>query len=194
MKITFTKLFYLIALIGFTLTAKAQYAPVADTLRLSIGVDAATLNGTFANSYKFGLGASIQADFPLSNRFYLTANTGVNSFFAADPSTSNPMTIEGLKQANMDYAPLKIGIKYLLIRTFYVQAEGGEAFLLNKSAVYGLNSTGYTYAGQMGIIFKLHKKNYIDAGFRYEGVQSFYGSGTYNTFFALRAAYAFNLK
>ena len=194
MKITFTKLIYLIALISFTLTAKAQYSPVPDTIRYSIGVDAGSPNGGFSNSYKFFAGASLQVDFPLTERIYITANGGYNTLFAAANSSSNPMSIQNVSQANMSYAPIKIGFKYLLIRSFYIQAEGGESLLLNKSAVYALNSTGITYAGQMGIIFRLKQKTYIDAGIRYEAVQSFYGDGGYNNFFAARIAYAFNLK
>ena len=194
MKITFTKLIYLIALISFTLTAKAQYSPVPDTIRYSVGVDGAFPNGTFGTEYKYGLGASLQVDFPLTERIYITGNAGFDNFFAAAASTSNPMTIINVPQVNMKYTPIKIGFKYLLIRSFYVQAEGGETLLLNKSAVYGLNSTGLDYAGSMGIIFRLKQKTYIDGSFMYEAVQSFYGDGGYNNYFAFRIAYAFNLK
>jgi hypothetical protein len=194
MKITLQKLIYLIAFISFTLTAKAQYSPVPDTLRYSIGLDGGAPNGSLGDSYKFLAGVSLQADFPMTERIYITANLGYNMLAANTNSPSNPQAIVGLVQPNLSYVPLKIGFKYLLIRSFYVQVEGGESLLLNKSAVYGLNSTGLVYAGQMGIIFRLKQKSYIDAGIRYEGTQSYYGDGGYNTFFGARVAYAFNLK
>jgi hypothetical protein len=193
MKITLQKLVYLLAFVTFTLAAKAQDSAVPDTLRLSIGIDGSYPQSSFANSYTFGVGGSLQLDLPITTKLYATANAGY-SVFSPNNNGSNPEAIVGVNLSAMSVAPVKIGLKYFLIRTFYLQAEGGETLLLNKSAVYGLNGNGLTYAGQMGILFKLNKnRRYIDGGIRYERQQSFYGDGHYNTFLGFRVAYAFNL-
>jgi len=93
----------------------------------------------------------------------------------------------------MNLVPVKVGLKYFLIRGFYIQAEAGESLLLNKSAIYAINNYAFTYGPQMGIVFKLHHHNYIDGGVRYERSQSLYGDGKYNNMFAVRVAYSFNL-
>jgi hypothetical protein len=193
MEITFKKVLILLAFISFTLGAKAQYSAVPDTLRLSVGLDAATTSGNFGTEYKFGAGVSAQLDLPLTEKFYFTANAGYTNFFASNSST-NPLYIQGVKSANMSVAPVKLGIKYFLIRTFYIQGEAGESFLLNQTALYAHYSADFTYAGQMGILFRRKQKSYIDAGIRYQNTQSFYGDGKFDKIWAARVAYAFNLK
>jgi hypothetical protein len=190
---TLKKIIYLIALIGFSFSAKAQYSAVPDTTRVSIGLNGGTMDGPIGQQYKFNIGASLQVDVPYSEKLYFTGNAGYTNF-SPNNSTfgNNPEAIQGVVLANMQVAPVKVGIKYFLIRTFYVQGEVGETLLLNKSAIYGLNSTAFTYAPQMGILFKLQHKSYIDAGVRLERFQSYYGDGSYNTFLGLRVAYAVN--
>jgi len=193
MKITLKKIIYLIAFIGFTFSAKAQNTAVPDTARLTLGLDLGKPSGNLGNSYKFDLGASLQYELPLTEKFYFTANVGFDSYFPNNNVVNNPIGLENVAPANMDLIPLRVGIKYFLIRTFYVQGEVGESYLLNKSAVYGLDSFGLTYSPQIGLLFKLHNRKYIDAGFRYEWQQSFYGDGGYNHMLALRVAYGLNL-
>jgi hypothetical protein len=190
------KLFYLIAFLGITLSAKAQYSAVPDTARISIGVDGDYPTAAFSNAYSGGVGASAQVDVPITEKLYATANGGFDVFFPNNANiTTNPEAIVGYSLPSMHLVPVKIGLKYFLIRTFYIQAEAGETFLLNKSVIgiNALNSTGFTYAAQMGILFKLKKKSYLDVGFKLQRVQSFYGDGSYNNFLGLRIAYAFNL-
>jgi hypothetical protein len=193
MEITFKKGLVLLAFICFTLGAKAQYSAVPDTSRLSIGIDGAATSGGFKDQYKGGLGASLQYDLPITDKFYFTANAGYLNLFANNGS-SNPNYIIGVKSSNMSVAPVKVGIKYFLIRTFYIQGEVGEGFLLNKNAVYALNSTALTYDGQMGILFRHTKRSYIEAGIKYQLLQSYFGDGNYGIMWGARVAYAFNLK
>jgi hypothetical protein len=94
----------------------------------------------------------------------------------------------------MNVAPFKIGLKYYLIRTFYVQAEAGETILLNEAAVYGDYNSAFTYSPQMGILFKLKHRQYIDAGIRWQRTQSFFYSTSGNSIWGVRVAYAFGLK
>jgi len=193
MEITFKKAFVLLAFICFTVAAKAQYSAVPDTARLSFGLDGAFSSGGFKDQFKAGIGASVQYDLPLSEKFYVTANAGYLDLFANSTST-NPNYILGVKSSDMSVAPVKVGLKLFLIRTFYIQAEAGESFLLNKNSVYALNSTAFTYDGQMGILFRRTQKSYIDAGIKYSLQQSYFGDGNYSIMWGARIAYAFNLK
>jgi len=147
----------------------------------------------FKNSYNYGVGASVQLDIPLSTVLYVTGNVGY-TMFSASNSSSNPQYIVGVKTPNMSAAPLKLGLKFYLIRTFYIQGEAGETLLLNRTAVYGIDGSAFTWAPQMGILFKLRNHNFIDGGVRWQKTQSFYGDGNYNTFWGVRVAYGFNLK
>jgi len=193
MEITYKKGLVLLEFICFTLGAKAQYSAVPDTSRLSIGIDGAATSGGFKDQYKGGLGASIQYDLPLSDHLYVTANAGYLDFFANNGNT-NPNYIVGVKSANMGVVPVKLGLKLFIIRTFYIQGEAGEALLTNKNAVYAINSTAFTYDGQMGILFRRTKRSYIEAGIKYQLQQSFFGDGNYGIMWGARVAYAFNLK
>jgi hypothetical protein len=187
------KIFILIAFISFTYIAKAQYSAVPDTARISIGPDISAPTGNFADQYKIGIGASLQADVPITPSFYVIGNVGYTMFSANNTST-NPQYILNVKSANMNVAPLKLGLRWYLIRTFYIQGEAGETFLLNKAAVYATDGSAFTWAPQMGILFKLKSKNFIDGGIRWQKTQSFYGDTKYNTFWGFRVAYGFSLK
>jgi len=193
MNITFKKLIVFIAFISISFAAKAQYSAVSDTARIAIGPDFSFTSGAFKSIYKTGIGAAIQLDVPLSEKFYVTGTAGYTSYGAVN-SSSNPNYITGVKSSGMDVAPLKIGLKIYLIRTFYVQAEAGESLLLNESKVYGDYANAFTYDPQIGILFKLKHRNYIDAGVRWERTQSFFYSTGYNTTWGVRVAYAFGVK
>lgn len=193
MKIAYKKLFILIALISFTYAAKAQYNAVPDTARITFGPDFSAPTGNFGNSYTYGIGASVQLDVPLSPKLYVTGNVGY-TMFSASNSSSNPNYILNVKSPNMSAAPLKLGLKFYLIRTFYIQGEAGETLLLNRTAVYAIDGNAFTWAPQMGILFKLPNHNFIDGGIRWQKTQSFYGDSNYNTFWGFRVAYGFNLK
>ena len=193
MKIAYKKLFILIAFISFTYAAKAQYSAVPDTARITFGPDFSFPTGNLGDSYKYGIGASVQAEVPLSTKLYVTGNVGY-TMLSASNSSSNPNYILNVKSPNMSVAPLKLGLKFYLIRTFYIQGEAGETLLLNRTAVYGIDASAFTWAPQMGILFKLPNHNFIDGSVRWQKTQSFYGDSNYNTFWGVRVAYGFNLK
>ena len=193
MNITLKKFLYLIAFIGFTLGAKAQNVAIPDTTRISLGVDFGRPGGAFGKAYTVGVGGSFQVDLPITEKLYVTGNAGYLSFFPNNSISTNPYAITNVKLANLNMVDAKLGLKYFLIRGFYIQGEIGESLLLNKTAIYALNSTGIMFAPQMGITFKLPNRHYIDAGIRYEFLQSYYGDGAYNHYLAARVAYAINL-
>ncbi|MDB5136007.1 MAG: hypothetical protein JWP37_2610 [Mucilaginibacter sp.] len=153
-------------------------------IRLSIGVDAGVPVGALNDAYDWNLGASVQADFPiLKNQLYVTANGGYNNFFAGN----------GNNLSDLHLIPVKAGLKYFPINNFYVQGEAGVTFLTNKNNTGADKTATFVYAPQVGVLFNVGGKNYIDAGFRFESNQKFSRAGSTSNFLGVRVSYAFNL-
>ena len=191
-----------LAFAGLTFTAKAQTTtatPASSTrtnqaIRLSIGPDAGFPVGTLSDTHNWNLGGSIQADFPIATGLDVTANAGFNNFFGKTYNTGllgGPSTV---KAPNIDLIPVKVGLKYFPVENFYVQGEAGASFIANKNKIGADQSAAFTYAPQIGVLFPVGNKNYIDAGIRYESNTKFYTNGSSNNFFGIRVAYAFDLK
>jgi hypothetical protein len=198
MRPTFTKFLYLVIFLGLSYGAKAQQSAVPDTTRYSIGLDATFPTANLNNGYLLGTGASAQIDIPLTTKWYFIGSVGYNVFFPQRSQTANSYSIENVSQPDLTLVPVKIGFKYFLIRTFYLQGEAGESLILNKTALYANQSTALTYAPGAGLLFKLHHKNYIDFSVRFQWFQDFYDNDeslkSYNRFWGFRFAYGFNLK
>lgn len=156
----------------------------------SVGAEAGISAGSFRDISKASVGGSLQADFQIMKDLYITGNAGYANFFrtgSAQSATKNTSDIQ--------YIPVKIGVKYFPLNRFYVQGEAGAGFVLNRSDAGFDKSTAFVYAPQIGIQFPISGKNYIDAGVRYER------SGDYNdtgadkklNYFGLRVAYSFTL-
>ena len=177
----------------FSLNVKAQDttpAPSSTTttygsgIRLSAGVEAGLPVGKLNNNYNWNLGGSLQADFPIiKDQLYATLNAGFNNIYA-DKSTALP---------NIQLIPVKAGLKYFFIKNVYVQGEAGAAFIANKSDLNTTKTASFVYAPQVGVLFNVGGKNYIDAGVRYESNSDFYTNGSTSNFIGLRVAYAFSL-
>lgn len=187
-----------LAFAGLSLGANAQTSTsttssttTSNGVILSVGVDAGIPTGKLSDSYNWNIGGSIQADFPVAPKLFVTVNAGYNSI-----QGKNNIDGSGLDATNIQLLPVKAGLKYFLVDKFYVQGEAGAAFLLNKSDFDGDKSAAFIYAPQVGYQFALGGKNYIDAGVRYEASTKF-DSGVDNSkvnFFGLRVAYAFGVK
>lgn len=185
----------LVLLTIFSLNAKAQYAqtntPVtpktttySSGIRLSAGVESGLPVGKLNDNYNWNFGGSIQADFPIiNNELYATLNTGFNNIYGDNIT----------KAADIQLIPVKAGLKYFPVKNFYIQGEAGAAFIANKSDLNVTKSAAFVYAPQVGVLFNVGGKNYIDAGVRYESNSKFYTNGSSNNFVGLRIAYAFNL-
>jgi len=187
-----------LAFAGLSLGANAQTSTSTSTstttsngVILSVGVDAGIPTGKLSDSYNWNIGGSLQADFPVAPKLFVTVNAGYNSI-----QGKNNIAGTGLDATNIQLLPVKAGLKYFLVDKFYVQGEAGAAFLLNKSDFDGDKSAAFIYAPQVGYQFALGGKNYIDAGVRYEASTKF-DSGVDDSkvnFFGLRVAYAFGTK
>jgi hypothetical protein len=182
-----------LALAGFTLSAKAQTSPTStkttNGIRYSIGVDAGIPTGKLSDSYNWNLGGSLQADIPVASQLFVTVNAGYNNIFGKDV-TVGATTV---KATNIQLLPVKAGLKYFPVHNFYIQGEAGAAFVLNKTKIGADNSTAFIYAPQIGYQFALGGSNYIDAGVRYEAstkLTSTVDDSKVN-FVGLRVAYGF---
>ncbi len=191
MKTTFKISILSLAFAALSLGVNAQSttkSTSADTgVRLSIGAEAGIPVGDFNNGYNANVGGSLQADIPVASQLFVTVNAGYNTFLGK--------TISGTTASftNIQLIPAKAGLKYFAAQNFYVQAEAGASFVVNKDDLKVTNSTVFTYAPQVGYLFPLGGKNYIDAGVRFEGNTPFVTNGSNLNFVGLRVAYAFGL-
>lgn len=182
-----------LALAGFTLSAKAQTNPTStktsNGIRYSIGVDAGIPTGKLSDSYNWNLGGSLQADIPVASQLFVTVNAGYNNIFGKDV-TVGATTV---KATNIQLLPVKAGLKFFPVQNFYIQGEAGAAFVLNKTKIGADNSTAFIYAPQIGYQFALAGNNYIDAGVRYEASTKLVSANNDSkvNFVGLRVAYGF---
>jgi Lipid A 3-O-deacylase (PagL) len=174
-----------IAMMIFSSSVNAQSKKTnAKGLRWSIGADAGVPVGKFNTPAQWNLGGSIQADFNVAKRvLFITANTGYNNFF----------TVSGIK-GDVQMIPVKAGLKYFPAKNFYIQGEAGVSFLTSKDKNQADKSASFVYAPQLGYLIPLGKRNYLDAGVRFESNSKFYDNGSQANFLGLRVAYAFNSK
>ena len=114
---------------------------------------------------------------------YAVVTGGYNNFFA---KTSNNLD-------DIHMIPVKAGLKFFALKNVYVQGEAGASFITNKNDLGFSKSAVFAYTPQAGVLFNVGGKNYIDAGFRFEGNTKFSDGGKTNNFLGLRVAYAFNL-
>jgi hypothetical protein len=186
MKTTFKISILSLALAALSLGVSAQTTKSADNgVRLSIGAEAGIPVGDYNNAYNANVGGSLQADIPVASQLFVTVNAGYNTFLGK--------TVNGFSLTNIQLIPAKAGLKYFATPNFYVQAEAGASFVANKNDVGATNSTLFTYAPQVGYLFPLGGKNFIDAGVRYEGNTPLVTNGSNLGFVGLRVAYAFGL-
>jgi len=168
-------------LVSLAITSNAQTpatggAPASDgsnkEFRLSVGPEFGLPIGSFNTAYSWTFGGSVQADIPILPNFYVTVNAGYQDAFVRNNEVPG---------RNLQLIPLKAGLKYFFVdNLLYVQGQAGAAILGNKSDVGADKSAGFLYSPQVGVLIKLARKNYIDAGFYYQGTQSFWNAGSGN--------------
>ena len=183
-----------LGLLGIVAGAKAQSTNAAKDstgVILSIGADGGFSAGSFKNANKWNVGGSVQADIPVAQSFYFTANAGYLDFIGR-----NDVDGSGFNAPDIHLLPVKAGLKYFPLSYLYVQADAGAAFALNKSTVGYDKTTAFIYSPQVGVLLPLGGKNYIDAAALYEASTKYdtnVNSSKVN-FFGVRIAYAFSLK
>lgn len=203
MKITLKSLIYFLLFICFCNTVKAQ--SLADTLRISVAANAAVVNGIFgtgvnvtsggtpSTAFTNGAGIALHLDIPIIEQFNASVSAGYDYYFKSQYAVNSEQAISGTTTPNLQTIPIKLGIKWFIGKRFYVHGEVGETFFANRTALYGVYSSSLTYSPGIGLLIPLKKHRFVDAGFRFEGFQSFYNDGLMNTFFAVHIAYGLRL-
>lgn len=155
-------------------------------IRYSAGIETGLATGYLATKYEGTLGVSVQADFPvIEGDLYATVNGGFNNIFTT-------ATYAHLVD-DLHLVPFKAGLKYFYRSNLYLQSEIGFSFLLNKAKCVEGKNAAFVYAPQVGMIFYLHEKDYIDAGVRFESNSKFYKCDHNNNFIGFRIAWGFTL-
>lgn len=155
-------------------------------IRYSIGAETGLAVGYLAKKYEAPVGISLQADFPvIDGELFATVNSGFNNVFVR-PNYRD--LVDDLR-----LVPIKAGLKYFYRSNLYVQSEIGVSFLLNKTECVEGRNVALVTAPQIGMIFYLHEKNYIDAGLRFENTGKFYECDNQNNFIGFRIAWAFTM-
>ena len=156
----------------------------------SAGVDGAIATGSLRDTYRYSLGGSVAVDVPIASDLYVTGLAGFQNFFYRNNGKGQTSL------NNLQLLPVKAGLKYFPVSIFYVQAEAGATFLLNKSTTNPDRSAAFIYAPQVGVQFPVVKNNWIDAGVRYEHSSQFQSGEDDSkvSFLGLRVAYTFTLR
>lgn len=165
----------------------SQNPSTTSSVRLSAGVDAGLPVGDFSDTHNWSIGGSLQADIPVVKQLFVTVNGGYNNIFGKKINNTS------LSYTDVQLIPVKAGLKYFPVQNVYIQGEAGASFLINKSDLAANNSTAFVYAPQVGVVFPVGGKSFIDAGVRFENTQSFYTNGNSFSTLGLRVAYAFGL-
>ena len=151
-----------------------------DKFRLSVGPEAGLPVGNFHDAYGSYFGGSVQGELPVVKNLSVILNAGYNDFLVKD----------GVPSRNLSTLPVKAGLRYYFLPDLlYVQGEAGTAILLNKNDIGADKSADFAYAGSVGVLIPLAKKNYLDVGVRWQGQSSYFDNGTAANFLGLRVAY-----
>ena len=134
-----------------TLSATAQ-----KNLKFSIGGELVSASGNLNKVYSFGVGATAQVDYMVTNDLALTGNAGVIELVGRKIGGTN------LKYRSSAVIPLLVGIKYYFTPAVYGSGQIGTSIFSSG------NGTVFTYAPGIGYKFN----NKIDALLRYTGYSS----------------------
>jgi len=171
----------LLIMTAFSLKSDAQESS-SNGVRYSVGADLGLPIGKLADHYKWSIGGSIQADIPVSKKLYVTINSGYTNIFSKrDVATIVP---------DIHLIPIKAGLKYFAIDDLYVQGEVGASIILNRENIFEKKAV-FVYAPQIGYLIPVGKKEYLDAGVRFERNDRFFDHGKNHDYLGLRLAYAF---
>ena len=138
--------------------------------KFSIGLEAGLPVGNASNFYNFVIGGSLKYAQPIATDVAFTISAGYSSFMGK--------TISGSKIQAAGFVPVKAGIKYNFVESFYGEAQLGAAFATQSGG-----GTAFVYAPGVGYNFG----GGVDLGVRYEGWAH---SGTVSQV-AARLAYSF---
>lgn len=169
------KIFLCAAVLAASVTAvSAQSKTSVKKPVFSAGIEAALPLGDFKQGYKFGLGATVQGEYPAADKVGLTLSAGYLSF------TGKTVEFLGEKYKNeaQGVIPVLAGAKYYFADNIYGHAQIGLSFFN-----HGVGSA-FTYSPGIGI----KASDNIDVLVKYQAASK---SGSTASFVGARVAYTF---
>jgi hypothetical protein len=169
------KIFLSAAILAASVTAASAQSKKAGTKPVfSAGVEAALPLGDFKQGYTFGLGATVQGEYPAVDKVGITLSAGYLSF------AGKTVEFLGEKYKNDAQGVLTVlaGAKYYFTGNVYGHAQIGLSFFN-----HGVGSA-FTYSPGIGI----KASDNIDVLVKYQAASK---SGSTASFFGTRVAYTF---
>lgn len=146
------KFFAIVFLVSLSLVFKVQSQQVS--LGFSPEINLPTGNASSISG--IGFGASLKAEYEITDKHAITASGGYNIFIGK--------RYFGSRVPNIESIPVKLGFKYYPSADFYVEAQAGAA--IHQA---GFSKTSFIWSPGFGTRFKTGSaNNKIDFGLRYE--------------------------
>ena len=165
------------AIIGISAAAFSQKKEDdLQMLKFSVGVEAALPLGDFGKGFTFGIGATAQADYKVTDDLALNINAGYISFLPKS-TTVLGTTFKGKA---VGYIPILGGIRYYFNEQVFALAQLGVTIATASNASTSL----FTYAPGIGYKFSEN----VDAALKYTGYSK---NGINSNTIGLRIAYTF---
>ncbi|MFD0793427.1 hypothetical protein ACFQZX_07340 [Mucilaginibacter litoreus] len=165
------------------------------TNSFEIGAEYLMGQGDFGKIYKNGFGGAIRYRFAITEFKSLLASIGYTNFNGKVILPGNPEV-----DVSAGFIPVKIGMKFRFLKQVYFAWELGPTIALGVNgtdkinpyvaADYKINGVLFNFAPTLGVQIPTTNKNYIDLGFRYEGMVL---KSDPKFFTGIRAAYAFDV-
>jgi len=179
----FKKFFTIVFLASLSFVFKVQSQQVSLGLFPEINLP----TGNASSISGVGFGASLKAEYEISDKHTITASGAYNVFIGK--------RYFGSRVPNIESIPAKLGFKYYPSSDFYVEAQAGAAFHQT-----GFSKTSFIWSPGFGTRFKTGSaNNKLDFGLRYESwANSSYSSNanlkaTSFGFVGLKLGYVFGL-
>lgn len=148
----------------------------AQQASIGFGPEVSLPSGNLSNVSAVGLGGFVKTEIEISDKFGLTAQGSLTSFFGKK--------LFGTKTPTVTYIPVKAGLKYYTSSDFYFEGQVGAAMPKDGKA-----GTSLVLSPGLGAyINKRDASNKLDLGLRYET----WTNSKFN-FITLRVGYLFGL-
>lgn len=146
------KIIFLFSLVALVTAANAQKKNTAGRFHFAAGINAGLPMGDFNESHSFGIGAELQPEYALSQKFSLYGSAGYTSFFGKSIDLG-----EGGKYdvPNAGLIPILAGARFYPAPQFFIGAKAGIGLLSSD----GESESAFNYQPQVGYNAKKFEVN-----------------------------------
>ena len=155
----------------------------AQKFKLSVGPEVAIPTGNSSNISSVGVGGYLKLEQAITQKIAVTETAELTTFFGKK--------FLGERSQNLNYLPIKLGLKYYPSESFYGEGQAGLAFPINNG-----NKSNFTWAIGAGSFVKSNNNGaQFDFGLRYQAISNIVRNsfqsdkGTNFSYFALRVGY-----